>query len=134
MTKFYKSVLFLCLFALTACGPMYKTKYRYSPPKDGRGKMCVMQCNNSKKLCTRLCQNQNANCISRARDDARFRYEQYVSRRKAAGKPTERDLDSFYNPSVCSLQSCGCDSDYRACYEMCGGKVESYRECVAFCN
>lgn len=122
------------LLILTGCGPIYRTTYSYVPPANERGKMCVIQCQTSKKMCENLCEAKNSECTYRERDKAHFEYESYVRKQEMEHQPVLRDLDSFYNRSACSQFSCGCEEDYRSCYQLCGGQVVEHRECVAFCN
>ena len=131
------ALLLLCgVLFLSACGPMYQTSYTYTPPVSMRGKMCVMQCQKQKSLCERLAQSNQTNCKLRARDDARFKYESYVSRQRSKGRKVKKTLEDFYSPWACrsSARSSGCTNDYRACYQLCGGKISSRRQCVAFCD
>ena len=129
---------FFCLILMTlmlnACGPVYKTTYTYVPPHGSKGKMCTMQCQQSKSLCQRLCDSDYRNCATNARQDARFRYEEYLSERRAQGKTAEKTLDNFYSTYECERQSCGCNDDYRSCFQMCGGQVIPHQTCVAFCD
>ena len=124
--------LFVALF-LSACGPMYETTYTYVPPKDTKGQMCVMQCQNSKSLCQRLCDSETENCKNRQMNEARFKYESYVSQQRAAGQQPTRDMNSFYDSYGCH-HKCHCGEDYRSCFALCGGQVIPQTTCVAFCG
>ena len=56
--------------------------------------------------------------------------------RVEAGEEIVKTPDDFYNPLFCGDESCAsrCDDSHRACYPMCGGKVESYTYCAANCE
>ena len=125
--------LLLITSFITACGPMYTTTYSYVGPKDTKGQMCVMQCQQSKSLCQRLCSSESENCKSRAMGDARFKYEEYLSERRSQGKTAEKNMNSFYDSSECG-RTCNCDDDYRSCFQLCGGQVIPQTTCTAFCN
>ncbi len=122
-----------CLL-LWGCGPVYETSYTYQSPKSMQGKRCVSQCRQSRTMCKRLCTSETENCKLRARDDASYRYREYVARQRIAHRPIERTPDSFYSAAHCSRKSCSCEEDYRACFEMCGGEAIAVKRCVAFCN
>lgn len=119
---------------MAGCGPLYETSYSFAPPSTSQGKMCVLQCQQSKTLCQRLCTSDNSNCKLRARSDAQFQYEQYVSAQTAARQPVTKTLNDFYNPFQCLPKSCHCAADYRSCFQLCGGDVTEQRTCVANCG
>ena len=134
MQKLLTSILILIsTLLLQACGPQYKTTYSYVQPKSTEARMCTMQCNQSKQLCDRLCRADYESCQRSARDDARYRYDDYASRCQVEGKPIDRDLNSFYNSHGCR-QQCECMEDYNGCFTSCGGDVIATTQCVAFCD
>lgn len=129
----------LCLWSLvvlTGCGPMYKTSYSFIPPTSMEGRMCTMQCNQTKNMCEQMQQMRNETCRSRARDEARWRYEDYVRERRDRNLPVEksmRDFESSYGAFSCADQG-NCENDFRTCFTTCGGQVLAHEQCVAFCD
>lgn len=107
--------------ALSACGPVYDTQYTFLPPEDSTGRACVFQCDNSKLQCQQL-QDQSAElCESRAERE----YDRCVD--KYGEKKCYRDYCSSSDHERCETQ-------YRSCYQSCGGNVRSETVCVAFCD
>lgn len=130
-----KRLGFLIILALllSGCGPMYKTTYSYIPPQSKNGRMCIMQCMQTKQMCEQMCEMKKENCRSREMNESRYRYQEYAYHQKMANKPIERSPDSFYYGYSCH-QDCNCVTGYNDCYTVCGGQVLQRRECVAFCN
>ena len=128
-------IILLLLIAglLSACGPIYKTEYAYSPPKSSMGNMCISQCINNKGMCEQMCQMRNENCRTRSRQDALYQYEVYKSKQLAKGERVDRDPSYFENSFGCNT-SCDCNPTYNACYSSCGGQVLERKVCVAFCG
>lgn len=114
-------LLLISLF-ISACGPMRPTSYTYVPPKDAKGKVCTMQCQQSKSSCQRLCDSEAENCKSRAMGEARLKYDSYLSEQRSKGEPVEKDLNSFYSSDSC-VEHCNCTTDYQSCFQLCGGEL-----------
>lgn len=110
MTKFLSATFtILCTVALTACGPIYNTRYDFQPPQSEIGQICSVQCQSSRSACQRDEERDYSMCRSNAgRDDAR---------RDACEKPNYK-----------------CEVNYNACFEGCGGKIIPVQHCIAFCN
>lgn len=132
MTRYL--LLLSILIGLAGCGPMYETTYTYVAPSGAAGKRCVRQCTQSKQLCQRVCHRDENACMKRARRDARGQLKQYRHQRQRQGLPVEKNLNDFLDTSLCQSRNCGCDDDYRACFQMCGGELVPHRKCVAFCD
>lgn len=123
-----KLLLFLLLLALTSCGPMYETNYTFTPPESSAGNACIFQCQNSQQQCRQLEEYKKDDCEQRS-EWQKERCEAEVWRKKG------RD-PKWYE---CGGESCSadydrCDVSYRACYQSCGGKVQSETRCVANCD
>lgn len=116
-----------------ACGPVYKTDYTFFPPERESGRTCVMQCENSKMQCRQLVQLRHDSCRQQA-ETAYYLCE--ASRRyRIDSKGKQKCIENCY----CSRESCSedyepCDSQYRSCYQTCGGKVTSRTYCVSNCE
>lgn len=127
-------LILLFVLLLSACGPIYQTTYGYIPPKSNIGKMCAMQCQQTKMLCQQLSQSGQDNCRNNARQQAMFDYQSYKHERRQAGKSIDKDLNDFYNDFGCSRDTSNCDQAYNSCFSTCGGQVIPTTVCVAFCN
>ncbi len=70
--------------------------------------------------------------------EAREDYDEYVERRTKKNKKIKLDLANFQRQGAryCSSYSCDsdCDTDYRGCFENCGGGIGAYTRCTAFCE
>lgn len=126
--------LFVVLIGLAGCGPMYETTYTYVAPSGAAGKRCVQQCTQSKQLCKRICHKDENACMIRAKKDARGQFRNYKERQQREGLPIEKNLNDFLDNDQCQRRDCGCEGDYRACFQMCGGELVPHRKCVAFCD
>ncbi len=130
-----KEVFYACvIFMLAGCGARYQMVYTFFPPHSGGGQACVKQCERSKANCHALCEANDTDCEINAKDQAQREYERYVKQKKIEGAEIMRDLKSFYDPLQCSKTSCDCEEDFRACYQMCGGKVKHEKRCIANCG
>ena len=124
MTKRMLHCLVLVVVLLAGCESMRKPTYTFQPPNSTQGKACIMQCEESRQMCGRVCSVEYTECKHHESDEARFRYQQYAAKQRAEGySDFHRDIEDFYNTSQCKPTSCHCDDDYRACYQMCGGTV-----------
>lgn len=133
MKIYHWLIIFACTLCLCACGPIYKTEYTYQPPKSNSGRMCAALCIQSKTNCQLMCSMQEGSCHSRAHERAIMEYEIYKTQQTAAGKGIDRSVDSFYDDWSCNKE-CNCDESFNMCYQTCGGTVNSYQVCTAFCD
>lgn len=108
---------------LAGCGPIYHTVYDYTPPASRDGMACVMQCENTRNQC------QRANRLEREVADLKRRQCEERREREKEKNGGKSSLSCSYHAS-----DTDCDAPYRACYQTCGGRVESHRECAAFCD
>lgn len=111
---------------LSACGPMYTTRYEFTPPDDPQSRTCIAQCEVSRHQCLASEDLLKQQCEA-FRDQQRWQYEQCSQR---------NDSKDCYRPSYqsCSANTERCDSMHRACYQACGGSIRSYRECTMNCD
>lgn len=117
-------------FILVGCGSMFKTTYQHVPPTTAEGQKCVAQCAQSKRMCKRLCVSDKQ-CRQQARKAAQQRYEA----NKAANPQSTKTVADYINARECDAQdNCGCQEDYNACFEMCGGQLIAKRHCIANCS
>jgi hypothetical protein len=110
----------LLLLTISACGPIYDTRYEYINPESFEGRQCVNQCAAVKQSCKNQCAinenmcNTNNNVIALA----------------------QKDGTNTVPRSSCSSRYCinSCDSEYYTCFKNCGGVIHSETVCVAFCK
>ena len=125
---------FVLIFFACSCAPRYRTTYDFTPPTSEQGKTCVFQCENTKLQCEQLQEMKLQNCRDRedlkqqkCQDKAEKEYE----RCKAKG-------NQICFQAACPISECykgtKCETQYRRCYQTCGGKVTSTRSCVANCE
>ena len=118
---------------LALCGCV--TEYTYSPPTTAEGRACVAHCQDNQMGCRisqdrqrdaafEQCKTESAQKQSQCEHDSQIEYD-------ACLRYAKTDTDR----KACRRQSCDqpgcysgsnydlCDSDYRACYQNCGGTV-----------
>lgn len=132
------------LFSLSGCfGPQYKTVYNFSPPEDPQGRMCVNRCLDSKTYCERSGQQvriqQKKMCLREEKARAEMKYEDYLQKMAQKGEKADKSYYNFYSKYSCNYINEGpydptCEENYRACYQNCGGQVQSHTYCVSNCE
>ncbi len=126
------------LFVLGSCQPIYETTYTFRQPSTIQGKICVNQCEQIRQSCYTNCKLDNRFCLRESKLEAREDYDKYVERRTKKNKKIKLDLAYFQRQAAryCSSDSCDsdCDTDYRGCFKNCGGGIDSYTRCTAFCE
>lgn len=128
MTKTrYCGLLWLSALFFQGCGPIYDTAYTFRPPTSGIGRICAAQCGVSRGQCAQL-------------EDVRARQCESASQRDRILCETEVRIDKGREPKwyecgsdLCSANYELCESNYRACYQACGGEVRAETRCVANC-
>lgn len=118
----------ILLLGLWGCGPIYDTRYTFSPPQSSEGKTCTFQCNQIKLQCQQLEDMNNDRC---QRDSERERRDCEWEIRMTKGREPK-----WYEcgGSSCSVDYARCEETYRSCYESCGGKIVAERVCVMNCE
>lgn len=111
----------LAALCLTACGPIYDTKYSYVPPKDTTGIMCVTSCGMTRSNCQQMEFMNKERCEERHEDDYRWCLKHNDKK------------DDCYRTS-CSSNTEHCTEEYNTCYQSCGGTINSQQVCTAFCQ
>jgi len=114
---------------VVACGPIYETNYRFTPPSDPLSRPCVTQCLADKSQCRNIAELKAENANLRCERDARDDYERCLGNAKGdQGK------------SSCNRRSCSspvetgfCEADYRTCFQSCGGVIDEERVCTFNC-
>jgi len=121
MSPRWTAWLILPLAVLTGCSPRYH--YVYTPPDSAEGRLCVNQCLNSQQQCETLNQNAYQQCQNN-RNWAMQSYNQCL-----AYAPNKKARKNCSYPPTCSSPSSGqCETNYRSCYQSCGGRVDTLVE------
>ncbi len=95
----------------------------YIPPLTPEGKTCVYQCEFSKIQCEELEELKQEVC----EEKEELKYERCS---------LDEDKDKYCSNESwkCSANHTRCETMYRACYQACGGTVESETTCVRNCD
>ena len=132
------------IFALTvflvACSPVYRTDYTLTPPSSWEGKGCVQRCEDLRLQCEDMQRAANDAC----RDRAERSYATCIDQQRFERDPETKVSKCVANCS-CYKESCSslsnrklddtvCQARFYSCFEMCGGKVQADRICVAHCS
>lgn len=121
--KTIMALMVVALFIISGCTHSPVTTYSYSPPTSADGRACVDECDQSKATCKNMCNIADPQCVANAQQKARVNYQNYVNQQTAAGQPVSQTLVSFYNPDQCAHSGCGCESEYKVCYQLCGTRT-----------
>ncbi|AIL65850.1 hypothetical protein NOVO_07560 [Rickettsiales bacterium Ac37b] len=134
-----KKLILFFIVMLSACAPIYGTKYNYIPPEYPEGRTCVSMCLMQKGQCFNNCNNTEQMCISSAQivEMAKIATEN----NKNSEKYGRYDYYHNYNRNYdyrCDSNKTNCENfcynDYNLCYQNCGGMVIEDRYCTAFCK
>lgn len=154
LKKFFKFGMLFSLICLNSCGPMYNTRYHYTPPSNFNGMQCINQCLSNKSYCQSNCSANNQSCkanlqwLKIGETTARIiegpRYHRYGHYNPYYYQPyynsAADDLSREYNSGMaqcrreqtyCTKQ---CESNYNDCYQNCGGQVLVETYCYANCD
>lgn len=117
---------------LAACGPVYETEYRYTPPGDVEGRACVAHCEAGKAQCRVTADLRAENRQLRCEREAAQDFERCLTTQGA--DPEKSKCHRRY----CSEGDAGgdraqCADDYRVCFQGCGGVVDSSQVCTFNC-
>jgi len=123
------SLLALSL-TLNGCGPIYSTQYRYTPPVDSNGKMCVNQCASSRDLCRQLEESRASQEQAQCQQNATMRYALCLSNAKTDQARSQCNSSSYCSRSANTER---CEGSYRQCFQNCGGRVDSFQVCDFGC-
>ena len=115
---------------LSGCGPVYSTQYRYTPPLDANGKMCVNQCANTREMCRVMEESRASQEQSQCQQNATMRYALCLSNAKTDQARSQCNSSSYCSRSVNTER---CEGAYRQCFQNCGGRVDSFQVCDFGC-
>ena len=122
-----------CLTGLLGgCGPQFVTKYSYEPPSTAEGRICAMQCENSRAQCVQLVDMERQNCEIREQQ-RRLAYDLCVSQSNKKAKETGCYMQYEFCGGGWEARE-RCTAPYNSCYAVCGGQVSSQTVCVSNCD
>lgn len=119
--RLHSATAWVCAMSLalfTACGPVYKMTYAYSPPTSADGRVCALQCDNIKLQCDQIEDMKNLECEKSATADF---------------DACKQDPKAFCIRRSCEPNRARCLDSYHACYRSCGGQVTTEQRCVKRC-
>ncbi|NQY43899.1 MAG: hypothetical protein HRT87_11215 [Legionellales bacterium] len=128
----YLRVTFLVsLFViLSGCGPVYRTTYYYNEPPTQRGRECVVKCQKMRQKCEHWAEQSYQQCLNRRS------LERIATVAITRGDRTPAFANSYDNE--CQFERARrfevCLEDFNACFQLCGGVVDSIEECVSNCD
>jgi hypothetical protein len=117
-------------FGLSGCGPVYSTQYRYTPPVDANGKMCVSQCGNTREMCRATEEARASQEQAQCQQNASMRYALCLSNAKTDQARSQCNSSSYCSRSANTER---CETYYRECFQNCGGKIDSFQVCDFGC-
>lgn len=123
-------VLAVVAFGLSACGPIYGTEARLTPPESDQGRQCAAQCRATRQQCN--------DAAERRADERLAQCERDADRAYRDCRDDARDAEAR---SACERRRCTrdavdvahCETDFHACYSDCGGRVDFERVCLFNC-
>ncbi len=117
-------IALIVLFMVGCSSNKSTTVYSYSAPTSPDGQVCVDECKESKNRCDTLCTVASPQCLAKEQQQARNDFSVYEHEQQAAGQPVTQSLLSFYHPEKCDHTGCGCEENYKVCYQLCGTRTE----------
>lgn len=119
--------LALAIFLMVGCSANpSSTVYSYSAPTSPDGQACVDECTHSKVNCNEQCTVAAPQCLAQEQEKARYDFKKYAEVQSASGQPVSQPLLSFYHPENCAHSGCGCEANYKVCYQLCGTRTEMH--------
>lgn len=88
---------------------------------------CQSQCHMLHANCRAICVNSFPKCVAKGRRVAAINYTDYIHQQRVAGKPVNRDLNSYYDPLQCTKTTCDCQADRRACDRACNYGMDAQK-------
>jgi len=120
---------------ISACGPVYKTDYRFQTPPTAQGKVCAQGCLDKMQSCQNACRAEQAECRHLQSLKAENAYLRYVTERQRTNQEIKKNQSDFESFSACNTDCDDqCAAVQRICHVNCGGNVTETRYCTAFCD
>ena len=119
----------LATVMLSGCGPLYRTTYDFTPPRDRIGRLCSAQCATTREVCRGNADNRAQNQYSQCEIEAQQDYYHCLN----AAKDSKQRNFCFLRQCYSHTNYSRCDTDYRGCFSACGGRVVAQKHCVLNC-
>ena len=119
----------LLVMSLNACGPIYDTNYKFTPPTNPQGKRCTEQCPEIKEECLELEEIRKEDC-----DEINRRHVEDCTEKLAREKNRGPKWTECGNIRGCGISQEKCEEAYRSCYRSCGGQIQAEKVCIANCE
>lgn len=116
-------VLASMIFVVVAACSTYR--YEYIAPASESGKMCAMQCLNTKNVCYSAMQAQMQNNVNYCQQQNHFNYQSCISRAHSQDEAKKCNPNGMYCSTNVNYYQC--DETYRQCFTTCGGTVHMYK-------
>jgi hypothetical protein len=102
-------------FMVISCGPRYEISYRYTNPPSEEGRSCVSECETIRVQCKQTADIKADREVLEKKEE----YQECYRERRVYCV----DESLWVRPDYSK-----CESDYRSCFERCGGKVTEVTE------
>ena len=133
--------IMLCLvLLLTSCSPVYEGRYEIIPPRTKEGIYCANNCIYMRDQCHNNCTRAVEQCefrrslINIATEKIQVRKTQSINDNwsvSAGYKPAPAEVSCKNDKMRCDRY---CQTNYHNCHRNCGGIVNQYKVCTAFCD
>ncbi len=117
---------------LTACGPIYETRYDYEPRNANH--YCLMDCSDRRQRCESEQTHIYLHCQRNADRDYRDCMDQGRECHWSKKHHRYKCEDPICIKEDCEKDFSPCVDVYNLCYQSCGGAVSSYTVCVQNCD
>ncbi|MBT4963886.1 MAG: hypothetical protein HOI53_00630 [Francisellaceae bacterium] len=131
-------VILISLLVLNACGPVYEIQYVYKPPQNDFGVKCIKNCANQKIFCKNEANKDLSICKMHEDSIGLEKYNDYFQDVISRGVTPHSDTNkkTFTNYSICEskYEASNCSQEFRNCYLVCEGQIETKAVCVGNCD
>ena len=115
---------------VAACAPVKETRYHFLPPQDAPGQACVTQCSATHSACLREADKAAAGERDLCEMEARQDYDVCLAR-----PPLDAQVPcQLRRCEIAGERAAACDPTYRACFQACGGQVQTQEICLLNCD
>lgn len=125
-------LIFLAItLTTTACAPVYRAVYDYSPPQDTSGRQCLNHCLHMRAMCRVAAEQQANQERMMCQQQLAFNYAMCIAAAKVDSAHVSCSVNTYCERQPDTSQ---CQAEYNLCYQNCGGTIHSRQVCVAFCQ
>jgi hypothetical protein len=100
-------------------------RYEYIAPATESGKMCAMQCMNTKNVCYSAAQSQSQVSLNNCQQQNQINYQACMSRAHNQDEAKKCNPRGMYCSTTVNYRQC--DESYRQCFITCGGTVNAFK-------